>query len=240
MVVEVDDSFGGLSFTIHCAAGLSLETGIFPLATGEMSCLLPFPYTPKPNKQHGAGIPVFALSSLHTFSSSIRLLPLGLSYVLWFVTSLSPTLFAPLAINPPLKPTIYLALPFMKLMFSPCSSLCGLTTQWPADSLIRSKLSLSHSRYTYYHTSRGFQKVTNLLFMHFFIELLYITIHITLVINLQFILLTDNLHFFIQNPDGIGDWIVVVDTEGDNKKEEWRVRVKRCGGQYQKYLLSSN
>lgn len=55
MVVWLGSSSGGCSFTAHCAAGLSLDAEVVPLAAREMSCLLPFPYTPRPNEQHGAG-----------------------------------------------------------------------------------------------------------------------------------------------------------------------------------------
>lgn len=58
VVVGLGDSSGGCSFTTHCAAGLSLDARVVPLAAGEMSCLLPFPYTPKPNEQHGTHPPV--------------------------------------------------------------------------------------------------------------------------------------------------------------------------------------
>lgn len=44
----------GYHFTTHCAAGLLFDAGVVPLATGEMSRFLPFPYTPKHNEQHGA------------------------------------------------------------------------------------------------------------------------------------------------------------------------------------------
>lgn len=59
VVVGLGDSSGGYSFTTHCAAGLLFDAGVVPLAAEEMSCLLPFPYTPKPNEQHGAHLQHF-------------------------------------------------------------------------------------------------------------------------------------------------------------------------------------
>lgn len=161
VVFGLGDNSDGCSFTTHCAAGLSLDAGVRPLATGEMSCLLPFPYTPKPNEQHGVCPPAFTLSSLQSVSSSIGLLPSWLhhSSVLWFLSSLSPTsLFAPPSIDPSLKPTIYLNLISWSLCSqTQCFPLCGLTTQWLADNdlawpqRLRSELSLSHGIYTWAH-----------------------------------------------------------------------------------------
>lgn len=77
VVVGQGDSSGGCGFTTYCATGLSLDAGVIPLAAGEMSCLLPFPNTPKPNEQHGVHPAAVAPTELPlwSFSFYIRLLP---------------------------------------------------------------------------------------------------------------------------------------------------------------------
>ncbi|MED6262616.1 hypothetical protein ATANTOWER_022798 [Ataeniobius toweri] len=84
MVVGQGESSGGHSFTTHCTAGLLFDAEVVPLAAEEMSCLLPFPYTPKPNEQRGA------LVLLSGFVS-----PLYSSFPLRPVSSLSPRFFPP-------------------------------------------------------------------------------------------------------------------------------------------------
>lgn len=127
VVVRLGNSSGGCSFTTHCAAGLSLDAGVVPLAAGEMSCLLPFPYTPKPNEQHGARCPALRLHC-NLPPSSDRLLPSWLhrSSMLWSVSSSAIFLFAP-SILPSLKPAIYPPLLSWSLRFRGRA----LAAMWP-------------------------------------------------------------------------------------------------------------
>lgn len=167
VVVGLGDSSGGCSFTTHCAAGLSLDAGVIPQAAGEMSCLLPFPYTPKPNEQSGARPPASTQSSLllQSVSSYIRFLPscpswLHRSSTLWSMSSSSPIF---LLVPPSIHPSNH---PFILLCFHGAYALSSsaphhyLTTQRRAANdlarpqRLRSELSLSHGIYTHSHTFR--------------------------------------------------------------------------------------
>lgn len=155
VVAGLGDSSGGCSFTTHCAAGLSLDAEVVPLAAGEMSCLLPFPYTPKPNEQHGARPLALAPSSLRSVSSFNGLLSFSTSSILCAAVYLIFVI-----LTPSIPQTIHL--PFFCLCTqSQRSPLCGLTTQrlaandlaWPQR--LGSALSLSHGIYTQTNKQMG-------------------------------------------------------------------------------------
>lgn len=111
-----------------------------------MSCLLPFPYTPKPNEQSGACLPCFYIALTTTWllhgqapcfrMPSLPLLPLLLPPL----TSLSKWQFSLLCFQQ-----------------SQWSKLCSLTTEQLADNdlaysqRIRSDLWFSHGIYTWTH-----------------------------------------------------------------------------------------
>ena len=123
VVVGLGDNSGGCSFTTHCAAGLSLDAEVVPLAAGEMSCLLPFPYTPKPNEQHGARPPALALSSLRSVSSFNGLLSFSTS------STLGAAVY--LILTPSIPQTIHL--PFSAFV-KPVHSVPALPTMRPHHS----------------------------------------------------------------------------------------------------------
>lgn len=155
VVVGLGDSSGGYSFTTHCAAGLLFDAGVVPLAAEEMSCLLPFPYTPKPNEQHGARLQHF----LHPRYKDLPFPPPGSFLTLAplcrgrSVSFSSPIFFFSSFLPRSSLQTIYLSYSvFMKPVFSVAAltPVCGLTTlrlaandlAWPQR--LRSELSLSH------------------------------------------------------------------------------------------------
>lgn len=125
VVVGLGDSSGGCSFTTHCVAGLSLDAEVVPLAAVKMSCLLPFPYTTKPNEEHRACPPAFTLSSVLQLNLSLpqsESRPPVLSSLLWFILFSSPVLLY--SIHPSNYPLSYSA-----PMKSQRSKWCVLTTQ---------------------------------------------------------------------------------------------------------------
>lgn len=110
VVAGLGDSSGGYSFTTHCAAGLLFDAGVVPLAAGEMSCLLPFPYTPKPNEQRGARTRHFLHPCYMDLPfSSTGLLPDSRSSVLRSLRLILVTRFFFLhsSHDPSFKPSIY-------------------------------------------------------------------------------------------------------------------------------------
>lgn len=80
-----------LAATAHCSAGLLFDAGVVPLTADEMSCLLLFPYTPKPNEQRGTRRPALApwirlfrhnaLSCCAPFHPSLPFSPLSPLYI---------------------------------------------------------------------------------------------------------------------------------------------------------------
>lgn len=97
MVAGLDDSSRGYGFTTHCAPGLLFDAEVVPLAAGEMSCLVPFPYTPKPNEQRGARL----RDLLYAYNLDLSLPPSGSFLAMLFLRaavrllplSIYPTLF---------------------------------------------------------------------------------------------------------------------------------------------------
>lgn len=130
-----------------------------------MSCLLPFPYTPKPNEQHGAHPAAVAPLSLLLRSVLLHQTPYFLHFqvksFLHAVFSLSLVTRFSLgsALHPSFKPSINPSLLSRSLCSqSQRSPRCGLTTEklaasdlaWPHR--LRSELSLSNGIYTQSNT----------------------------------------------------------------------------------------
>lgn len=140
---------GGNSFTTHCAARLSFDADVVPLAAGEMSCLLPFPYTPKPNEQRRAGLqeslcPEFSSFCLHLSLGSFHFYPPKATVRLILVIH-----FAPPTIHHS-NHLVHSAFRAIRLFQSLFPLPCGLTTRrrlandlaWPQR--LRSEMSLFH------------------------------------------------------------------------------------------------
>lgn len=124
-----------------------------------MLCLLPFPYTPKPNEQHGTRPLAFTPSSpllLQSVSSYVRLLPSRLHRLsmLWPISSvLRIFLLAPPSLPPSVLPSVHLSdCASMEPMHSMHVSALPATTSplrdrrpvtWHGLRRLRSELSLS-------------------------------------------------------------------------------------------------